>query len=149
VPDSPTSAAEEFRCQRYHLTEGVALVAAAGDIDLETAPLFRTVLLAAVTPEVPELVIDLTQVTLLDSTGIAALVAGWHRAEEFGGTVHVAGVSASIRTVFELTSLDDLLTLHPSVSDAVAAITKRPATREDHGETLGSIQALGDPASAG
>jgi hypothetical protein len=53
--------------------------------------------------------------------------------------------------VFELTSLDDLLTLHPSVSDAVEAITKQPAPQDGRadgpGEVLGTIQALGDPAA--
>lgn len=140
-----------FRCQRYHLADGVALVAAAGEIDLETAPVVQTVLLAALAPETPDVVIDLTQVTMLDSTGLAALVSCWHRAEEFGGTVQVVGASANVRAVFELTKLDQLVTQHPSVSAAVEAITNRPAGAEQNGHgahVFGAIQALGDPAAS-
>jgi anti-sigma B factor antagonist len=144
VPYLPIKTANPFRCQRYRVCDRVALVAVAGEVDLATAPKLRSVLLGALEPDVPDLIVDLTEVTLVDSTGLSALVACWHRAGELGGTVGLAGVSPSVRKVFELTTLDQLLGLYPTVSAAVAAMSDgiSPAERRT---LLGASEASATP----
>ena len=54
-----------------------------------------------------ELIIDMSEVTFLDSAGINALVWAWRRARE--GRVKVAGASGHVRQVLEITGLAGLV----------------------------------------
>lgn len=56
---------------------GVALVEVSGDVDLEHADELSTVALAAMTPDVSKIVVDLSGVSFLDSTGLNALIRGF------------------------------------------------------------------------
>jgi len=63
-----------------------------GDIDLSNADLLQSVITEA-TAEVPlagPILVDLTGVRLMDSTGIGALVNGWQAAKDLGVRVRVA-----------------------------------------------------------
>ena len=98
----------------------VAVVAASGEVDVFTAPGLD----AAITDELAaghvRLVIDLSRVTFLDSTGLGVLVKGLKGAREGGGTMHLVVSSDRIRKIFEVTGLDAAMPLFDTVNDAVA-----------------------------
>ena len=52
-------------------------------------------------------VVDMSQVTFIDSSGLSALLAGLRLARNHGGTVTLAGVSPSLRRIFDVTGLAD------------------------------------------
>jgi anti-sigma B factor antagonist len=62
-------------------------------------------------------VVDLTRVTFVDSTGLGVLVTA-HRAAG-GGSLQVVAPDPRVRRVFEMTSLDRLLTIRDSLADAL------------------------------
>ena len=66
------------------------------------------------------LVVNLSGVTFLDSTGLGTIVHGVKRCRAQQGDLHVCGVPAQVRVVFELTKLDKVLRLFPDEADAVA-----------------------------
>jgi anti-sigma B factor antagonist len=122
----PTDAPPQIRstcglltCRQYP-HNGCTVVAAVGEIDLATAPTFRKALVDAVTAESPQLVIDLTAVTFMDSTGLAALVSARRRADERGGSVQLVGAANGVRRILDLTGLDRLFVIHDSVDAACA-----------------------------
>jgi anti-anti-sigma factor len=86
---------------------GRAIVFAHGEIDLASGQLFRDALgkaqLAA-----PDVIVDLSEVVFMDSTGINALLGAYRRAPD-QGSVRVAGPSPAVRRVFEITGLSELL----------------------------------------
>ena len=53
--------------------------------------------------------VDFSGVTFCDSTGLRVLVAHQRRHAEAGGKLQVRGAAPSIRRVFEITGLEDLL----------------------------------------
>lgn len=65
-------------------------------------------LLSAADPR-GETIVDFGAVTFCDSTGLRILVAHQRRHAEAGGTLRVVDVAPSVRRVFELTGLTDLL----------------------------------------
>lgn len=73
-----------------------------GEVDLATVERFRDALLEA--QGSPRVVVDLTAVTFLDSSGLKALVAAYHRVPA-GGELRVVGLRPNIRRVFEITGL--------------------------------------------
>lgn len=86
--------------------EGRHMVAASGEIDLATAPALRTELLAALVRHSPRLVLDLSGVTFLDSTGLAVLVAVHRRARAAGGELSLFGPQPVVRKLLGITYLD-------------------------------------------
>jgi anti-sigma B factor antagonist len=80
-----------------------------GEIDVSTAPLLEAGLRRAVTGNgavPPSVCVDLSRVTFIDSTGLAALVLGRQLASDGGGTVIVTHPSHIVRRVLTLAGLD-------------------------------------------
>lgn len=96
-----------------------AVVSVAGEVDLETASQLGDHALAALQEVSAHLVLDLTEVTFMDSTGLKVLLTIQRRAELAGGSMSVAGASRSVRKIFGLTGLDQAIELHERVEDAV------------------------------
>ncbi|ABG05588.1 anti-sigma-factor antagonist [Rubrobacter xylanophilus DSM 9941] len=72
------------------------------------------------------LVFDMGGVTFLDSSAIGALVGLMRAARESGGDVRLARVGRDVRTIFELTRLDSVFGIYPSVAEAVRSFTESP-----------------------
>lgn len=97
---------------------GVAIVALAGEIDLQTSPSVRAAILETLALKQP-MVIDLTAVRYIDSSGVASLVEGFQTARRQGGAFILAGVSASAMRVFQLARLDRVFALAETVPQAL------------------------------
>ena len=99
--------------------EGETLVVAlAGEIDLEHSPKAREVLLECVGRSRPILV-DLSGVEYIDSSGGASLVEALQQAKARGQSLALASVSASALRVLELARLDKVFTIHASVAEGL------------------------------
>ena len=81
-----------------------------GEVDLYTAPKLRERLMAA-TDGVNRLVLDLREVTFLDSTGISVIVSVLKRMREGGGDLVLRSPTEAVRKVLEMTRLDNVLTI--------------------------------------
>jgi anti-sigma B factor antagonist len=68
------------------------------------------------------IVLDLSQLTFIDSTGLGVLVGAQRRARETGGEVRLAGAAPGVQRVLEVTGLDTVFGVFPSVDDARAAL---------------------------
>jgi anti-anti-sigma factor len=84
------------------------LVVAAGEVDLDTAPLLRAALVDAVDRR-STVCCDLTDVTFLSAAGVAALVAAHNRASTAGSQLVVRGARGTTRRVLQITGLEGLL----------------------------------------
>lgn len=84
---------------------GAATVFLTGDIDLETSPLARQTLLAAVERGMP-VVVDMAGVSYMDSSGIASLVEAFQKAKSAGRDFSLARVGGTVQKVLALARLD-------------------------------------------
>jgi anti-anti-sigma factor len=82
--------------------DGRAVLAVGGEVDLATVGRFRAALLEA--QGSPRVLVDLSDVTFLDSSGVNALLAAYHRVPA-GGELRVVGLRPNVRKVFEITGL--------------------------------------------
>src|SRR5258708_24622473 len=81
----------------YRLDAGVAVVTVTGEVDLVTCGVFRDGLLRTVTDDNGRgLVVNLAEVSFLDSTGLGVLVGVWHRVQASGGRLAVAPPSPQV-----------------------------------------------------
>jgi anti-sigma B factor antagonist len=92
-----------------------------GEIDLHVSPRVAASL-RALTEQKPErLVVDLSRVTYIDSSGLAALIEGMQNVEAYGGKFVLAGVQENVRPIFEIARLDQVFIIFPHVDAALAA----------------------------
>jgi anti-sigma B factor antagonist len=119
------------------------------EIDLHYAATLRALFQAKADRRCPALVVDLSGVPFIDSTGIAVFLEYLRDATEFGGRFCLAAPTDHLRRVFEITRLNDALPIFENVAEAVAAVANNtlpsPARplfdRERKPEPLISIRA--------
>lgn len=61
-----------------------------------------------------KVILDLTGVTYIDSTGIGIIVMSAGRVKEAGGELRVAGATGHVEQVLKLTNVDQIVRLHPT-----------------------------------
>jgi anti-anti-sigma factor len=101
--------------------DGVVVIVARGELDAFAAPD-----LSAALPETGEsanVVVDLESATFLDSTALGVVVRAVRDLETNGGRARIILPRGSARRIFELTTLDQVLPLATSRSDAVRSLT--------------------------
>ncbi|WP_146900573.1 STAS domain-containing protein [Cellulomonas aerilata] len=95
------------------------VVHVAGDIDVHTVGLLRDHLGPPVEAG-RDLVVDLSRVTFLDSTGLGVLVTARKKADVRGGRMQLVVAGERVMKVFRITALTRLFTIHPTLETALA-----------------------------
>jgi anti-anti-sigma factor len=91
-----------------HIEMRSGVVRAAGDLDLESAEAFITLGSTAVAQcTEPEMIIDLSECTFLDSSGVGALVTVHNAAREAGIKLFLRGADNRVKRVLEVSGLLD------------------------------------------
>jgi anti-sigma B factor antagonist len=102
--------------------DGATVVAARGELDLSTAPRLRELAVARLTAGAKIMVVDLSEVEFLDSTGLGILVAILKRARSLDALLALVISRERVRKVFELTGLTTAFTIHDDLDAALASI---------------------------
>jgi anti-sigma B factor antagonist len=103
----------------------VVLLTVDGELDTLTAPRLGTDLSAALDTALADgaaLVVDLSEVTFLASSGLAVLVDGARRARAAARRVHLVVASRAVSRPLEVTGADALFDTHADLSAALAAV---------------------------
>ncbi|MFL5859742.1 MAG: STAS domain-containing protein [Solirubrobacteraceae bacterium] len=100
----------------------IAIVAISGELDLALCVKVAPDLNGVLHSPARAVVIDLEDVSLVDSSGIALLLNAFRRLDQDGRQLAIACPSGSQRRVFELTALDRQLPMYETGSDALAAV---------------------------
>jgi len=90
-----------------------------GEVDVYTSPRVRTAMLSLLDSGCSSLIVDLSEVDYLDSSGLGILVAGLKRAREHSGEVFLVSPKPRIVHVLEVTGLDKVFRILGSVDEAV------------------------------
>ncbi|TCM49362.1 STAS domain-containing protein [Kribbella sp. VKM Ac-2568] len=93
------------------------VVRVSGDLDLETSPELTDQLKVLLGPHL--LVIDLTDVEFMDSTGLGVLVGAHKESSSRGGSLALVGAQHRVQKILRITKLHKVFTLYPTL-DALA-----------------------------
>ncbi|MGH3406051.1 MAG: anti-sigma factor antagonist [Streptosporangiaceae bacterium] len=111
------------------LDGGVAVVRVTGEVDVFTSGELREGLLRVISDENERsLVLNLSGVSFIDSTGTGVLVGVWHRVRATNGMLAVAAPSRQARGILEMTGLARMLRVYETESEAMRAC--RPVARQ-------------------
>lgn len=99
--------------------DSVTVVTIHGEIDAHTADQVRSAVDAAISPGT-QLVVDLSRVTFMDSTGLGVFVTALKHLRENEGSLDLIITSPRVMKVFELTGLDVVIPIHEDREAALA-----------------------------
>ncbi len=77
-----------------------------GEIDLNTVEVLEKALNEAL-PQKKDIIIDMTNVRFIDSTGIGLLVQTYKRLKQMGKKITILNAQENVRKVFKITCLED------------------------------------------
>jgi anti-sigma B factor antagonist len=77
-----------------------------GEIDLHVSPGVTAALNDVIDKKPERLVVDLSDVSYIDSAGLAALIQAMQKVEAYGGKFMLAGLQETVRSIFEISRLD-------------------------------------------
>jgi anti-anti-sigma factor len=101
----------EFRIETKDISPGVCRVMPSGELDLATAPRLESELQRAVGAGAEHVVVDLSQVGFLDSTGLRMFLALSERAQSEGWVLTLTAPSQAVRSILEITGSSESLPL--------------------------------------
>jgi anti-sigma B factor antagonist len=107
--------------------EDLALIVVSGELDYAASPRLRARISAHIDGGTLHLVLDLSEVTFIDSTAIGVLVAAATRLRETGGgslCVVCADENARVLRIFDIAGVADALEVHGSREDALGVLAR-------------------------
>jgi anti-sigma B factor antagonist len=111
-----------FRVQERAADDRVTILAVDGEIHVSTAPEFSAMLSATVAGGRTSLVLDLTSVMFIDSTGLSVLLNALREVTHAGGQMAVVCSNPTVLRLFEITRLDTTFDIYADLEPAVAAV---------------------------
>jgi len=111
----------DFEYSEKTLSPRRVLITCAGRLNAASAPSLKARMHELVGLGHVELLCDLTAVSFLDSSGLAALVSGLKSTREAGGWIKLAGMNLQVRNIFVLTKLERVFELYPDVDTALSS----------------------------
>lgn len=98
-----------------------ALMKLRGEIDLSQSPEVRVGLLQLAKAKPARLVVDLTDVGYMDSSGVATLVEALQHQRKHHGQVILCGLQPKVRSIFEIARLNLVFTIVDDLAQAIEA----------------------------
>jgi anti-sigma B factor antagonist len=93
-----------------------------GEIDIYTTPQFKEAVSAAIDENKPAIIINMTQVTYMDSSGFGTLLSATKRLRPLDGALYLTGCNDSIQRMFQITRLNTIFGVYATEDEALAAV---------------------------
>lgn len=100
-----------------HVEGDKAVITVGGEVDVYTAPTLREHLLTVIGDGATRVVVDLSAVSFMDSTGLGVLVGGLKRLRQAGGSLRVVCDAEPVLKIFRVTGLMDVFAVTSRTDD--------------------------------
>ena len=97
-----------------------------GEIDIYTTPQFKEAVSAAIDENKPAIVINMTKVTYMDSSGFGTLLSATKRLRPLDGALYLSGCNEAIQRMLQITRLNTIFGVYTTEEEAVAAAKSGP-----------------------
>ena len=96
------------------------IIAPEGEIDLHASQVVKDQLEPVLTEKRPVVIVDLSGVSYVDSSGLAVFIEAMQRVQAYGGSFALCGLRTNIAQIFSIARLDQVFRIFP---DQAAALT--------------------------
>lgn len=113
----------------FRMVDGIPLFHPYGEIDLYTVPEFENAISGALADVTKVIVVDLTDISYLDSSGLSALIVAYKKLAAQGGDLYVIAPKEppAVRRVLEITRVDTFIRVRPSMDEIREELSLRAA----------------------
>jgi anti-sigma B factor antagonist len=108
-----------LRVETQKPREGVAVIRLGGEVDVYTSPRVKQEILDLLNGGISKIVVDLTGVDYLDSTGLGVLIGGLKRSRERDGDLKLICDNVRILRIFEITGLTKIFDIYRTEAEAL------------------------------
>jgi anti-sigma B factor antagonist len=98
---------------------GMVILDIIGEIDLYNAPDIKSFILKKIENQKYNIIINLQEVSYIDSSGIGALISSLSNLKKYQGFLKITNIHDSVKKVFELTKLTSFFEIFPDVATAI------------------------------
>jgi anti-sigma B factor antagonist len=131
-------ASPSFDLNEESLDAQTHLIAVRGEVHVSTAPEFSERLNDAIAGGKTGVVIDMTGVDFIDSTGLSVLLNALRRVTRQQGTLALAVSNPTVLRLFEITRLDSTFDILPDRETAIARVRRAQSAATADGNTDGA-----------
>ena len=114
--------------------DNIPVLDVTGEIDIYTTPQFKEAVSAAIDENQPAIVINMAQVTYMDSSGFGTLLSATKRLRPLDGALYLSGCNEAIQRMLQITRLNTIFSVYPTEEEAVSAakssLTQPPSVAE-------------------
>jgi anti-sigma B factor antagonist len=96
------------------------VIALEGEIDLNESPRVRETLQPMIDARTPRIIVDMAEVTYIDSSGLALFIEALQRTQAYGGQFRICGLRPTVRAIFDIARLDQVFRIYPDRPAAAA-----------------------------
>lgn len=96
------------------------VIAPEGEIDLHSSALVREQLDPVIEAKRPKVIVDLSGVSYVDSSGLAVLIESMQRVQSYHGIFALCGLRESVQHIFAIARLDQVFSIFPDQAAALA-----------------------------
>jgi anti-sigma B factor antagonist len=107
---------------REDLSESISLVGLSGRLDQTVTPKVETALLKELEEGNRQLIVDMTEVSYVNSGGLRCLLTAWRKANDQEGRIVLCSLSDRVKDVFEIVGFDKVFEIYETRSMAVQAL---------------------------
>ncbi len=94
-----------------------------GDIDINSSPEIKKAFDELTKSEEKKMVIDLKDVSYIDSSGLATLVEVLKKTKSYGGGLKLSNLAEKVKGLFEITKLEKIFEIHNTAEEAIASFS--------------------------
>lgn len=102
-------------------TPAPGVLALEGEIDLHESPQIKERMQPLLAAKHPQIVVDLGEVSYIDSSGLALFIETMQRVQAYGGKFGLCSLRPSVKSIFEIARLDQVFRIFPDRESALAA----------------------------
>jgi anti-sigma B factor antagonist len=117
-----TFAEPRFQLRERVIDASSTVISVEGELHVSTAPEFSHALNSAIAGGRTAVVLDMTGVAFIDSTGLSVLLNALRRVTRRGGRLAIACANPTVLRLFEITRLDSTFDIEPDVEAALARV---------------------------
>ena len=102
-------------------SSAITVVAPRGELDMAVSDQLKRTLTDLIDKGQSRLLLDLSGVGYIDSSGMGVLVGSMKQARDAGGDVRLCMLQDDVRAIFEMTRLIKVMSIHPTRQEALAS----------------------------
>jgi anti-sigma B factor antagonist len=100
--------------------DGLTILVLGGEVDVYTAPQFREAIEKVLAPGQLHLIIDMSGISYIDSSGFGILLSAVKRIRPNGGSVNLVSCNSAIDRVLRITKLNTVFNVVDTLDQALA-----------------------------